>query len=188
MFLQLALAAAHAGNDQQLEEKASAARFIVLSMSTPGEDQRWRMRRGTSQQNTPSSSQQGQRRNQSRDRNSYGSPAGYQGGNRDGPGNAWVNRGPPQGQPMALVDEHVPVKGFNSREVSEYLNRAYAAALNSAQNPYGDEASKPIIYKSPEKGWKTTGKASGGPWGSRQPDFLSQLRRGVAVLPPAPKG
>lgn len=162
-------------------------------MSTPGEDQRWRVRRGTPQQNSPGNSQQGQqgqqsqRRNQSRDRNSYPPPGGYQTGNREG-GNAWANRGPAQGQSTALVDEHVPVRGFNSREVSEYLNRGFVAALNAAQNPYGDEALKQMIYKSPEKAWKTTGKASGGPW-SRQhvmangTDFLSQLRKGVMALP-----
>lgn len=162
-------------------------------MSTPGDDQRWRARRGTPQQNAPGNSQQGQqgqqaqRRNQSRDRNSYSSPGGYQGGNRDG-GNAWANRGPAQGQPAALLDEHVSVRGFNSREVSEFLNRAFVSAVNDAQNPYKDEALKPMIYKSPEKAWKTTGKASGGPW-SRQHvmangnDFLSQLRKGVAALP-----
>lgn len=151
-------------------------------MSTPGEDQRWRGgRRGTPQQSSPANSQQGQ---QGQRRNS---PGGYQGGNRDG-GNAWGNRGPAQGQPTALMDEHVPVRGFNSREVSEYLHRGFAAALNAAQTPYGDEAQKPMIYKSPEKPWKTTGKASGGPW-SRQhvmangTDFLSQLRKGIMALP-----
>lgn len=86
------------------------------------------MNRRTPQQNAPGNSQQGQqgqqgqRRNQSRDRNSYAPPGGYQGGNRDG-GNAWANRGPTQGQPAALVEEHVPVRGFNSREVSEFLSR-----------------------------------------------------------------
>jgi len=162
-------------------------------MSTPGEDPRWRNRRGTPQQNTQNSSQQGQRRNQSRDRGSYASLGGYQGGNRDASGNAWNNRAPPPGQPAALVDEHVPARGFNSKEVSEYLNRAYVAATNSAQNPYPDEVPKPLIYKSPENPWKTTGKASGGPWGSRLhlmangADFISQLRKGVAALPPPPK-
>jgi len=148
-------------------------------MSTPGEDPRWRMRRGTPQQNAQNSSQQG-RPNQSRDRGSYGYASG----------NAWTNRAPPPGQPAALVDEHVPVRGFNSREVSEYMNRAYVAALNSAQNPYPDEATKPLVYKSPENPWKTTGK---GPWGSRLhvmangTDFLSQLRKGVGALPPPSK-
>lgn len=159
-------------------------------MSAPGEDQRWRPRR---QQNAPGSSQQGQqgqqgqRRNQSRDGNSYAAPGGYQGGNRDG-GNAWANRGPPQGQPATLVDEHVPVRGFNSREVSEYLNRAYLAALNEAQNPQKGDEAKPMIFKSPENPWKTTGKVSAGPWSrphvmANGNDFLSQLRKGVAGLP-----
>ncbi|KAF8471854.1 hypothetical protein BDZ91DRAFT_846455 [Kalaharituber pfeilii] len=158
--------------------------------SNSGDDLRWR-RRGTPQQNAPGNPQQGQRRNHSHDRNSYSSTGGYQSGSRDG-GNAWGNRGQAQSgvnQSPGLVEEHIPVRGFNSREVSEFLNRGYVEALNAAQNPYADEGSKPIIYKSPENPWKTTGKASGGPWGSRQHvmangnDFLSQLRKGVAALP-----
>jgi len=195
-------------------------------MSNPGEEQRWRVRRGTPQQNPPNNnnsqqSQQGQRRNQSRDGNPY--QGGYQGGggggggggsNREG-GNAWNNRGgssqgqnqqqqqqqqqqsqqhQQQQQAAFLLDEHVPVRGFNSREVSEFLNREYTAALNTAQNPYENDASKkPMIYKSPEKPWKTTGRTSGGPWGSKQhvmangTDFLSQLRKGWGSVPPANK-
>lgn len=98
--------------------------FLPLSSTilTLGWNNSWRMRRGTPQQNAQNSSQQG-RRNQSRDRGSYAPLGGYQGGNRDASGNAWTNRAPPPGQPAALVDEHVPVRGFNSREVSEYMNR-----------------------------------------------------------------
>ncbi|KAF8422449.1 hypothetical protein EV426DRAFT_169783 [Tirmania nivea] len=159
-------------------------------MSTPGEDQRWRARRGTPQQNSPGNSQQsqqGQRRNQSRDRNSYPSPSGYQGGNRDG-GNAWANRGPTQGQQTALVDVHVPVRGFNSREVSEYLNRGFVAALNAAQAPHEDEALKPMIYKSPQNAWITSGRTGSGAWPKQHvmangTNFLNQLRKGVMALP-----
>ena len=93
------------------------------------------MRRGTPQQNTQNSPQQGQRRNQSRDRGSYASLGGYQGGNRDASGNAWANRAPPPGQPAAIVDEHVPVRGFNSREVSEYLNRGMHLAIRPPSPP-----------------------------------------------------
>ncbi|KAF3931570.1 hypothetical protein ABW19_dt0208786 [Dactylella cylindrospora] len=59
-----------------------------------------------------------------------------------------------------MMDEHVPVNGFNSKELKDLLNRAYQDALNAAQ---GSGDSKPVVWKSNDKGWTTQNKTAWAP-------------------------
>jgi len=79
-----------------------------------------------------------------------------------------------------MVDEHVPVNGFNAKEVKDLLNKVYQDALAAARGP-GDD--KPVIWKSDDKGWTTQNKAS--PWAPNKHvmangmDFLTRIKKGV---------
>ncbi|KAK9390194.1 hypothetical protein V1515DRAFT_589490 [Lipomyces mesembrius] len=84
--------------------------------------------------------------------------------------------------------QHVPVRGFNSGEVEDYLNRAYASALEQARN--SDKGENPkitaAIYQTDQKGWSTSSKGTA--WGQRGhltakgSAVLSELRRGLQNL------
>jgi len=86
--------------------------------------------------------------------------------------------------PSVYAEAHVSVREFNSKEVEDFLSRAYEKEVLAAKQS-GDQGQKPIIYKS-DKGWSTP--KSSGPWGSRPnamasgSNFVNQLRRGQAGL------
>ncbi|KAK9238905.1 hypothetical protein V1525DRAFT_399841 [Lipomyces kononenkoae] len=84
--------------------------------------------------------------------------------------------------------QHVPVGGFNSSEVEDYLNRGYATALEQARNSERGEIpkTKVTIYQTDQKGWSTSSKGTA--WGQRAhltakgTAILSDLRRGLQNL------
>ncbi|KAK9325073.1 hypothetical protein V1517DRAFT_315317 [Lipomyces orientalis] len=84
--------------------------------------------------------------------------------------------------------QHVPVRGFNSREVEDYLNRGYASAMEHARNSEKDESAKnkAVIYQTDQKGWSTSSKGTA--WGQRGyltakgNTVLNELRNGLQNL------
>lgn len=79
---------------------------------------RWRRPNRTPQQSGSPAMQGSQRR--PNDRNSYQGQGNYRGG-----GN-WNNSSPHAGSPQtnpSFLEEHVPVRGFNSKEVEDYLQK-----------------------------------------------------------------
>jgi len=148
-------------------------------MNPGGEDPRWRQQR--SQQSTQQRSQGGgQRRNNP-------------GGNTNSNGNnAWQGQNQQQQQqiPQVYVEPHIPVRGFNGKEVEDFLYRAYQKELDAAKNQGIDQSQKPTIYKS-DKGWSLPTK--GGAWGNRSNTmasgnhFLNQLRRSQVAFQSNPK-
>lgn len=135
--------------------------------------------------------QQQQRRTDSRDRTNFQGPANgrsYSGGghgNNNAGNGTWNGPGGNVGNNSGIVDDHIPVNGFNAREIKDFLNNAYATAHASAQDSKLDD--KPVIYKVADNGWTTPNK-SNSPWGPKQhlmangTDFLTKLKKGVASL------
>ncbi|KAF3916141.1 hypothetical protein AA313_de0203374 [Arthrobotrys entomopaga] len=82
-----------------------------------------------------------------------------------------------------IVDEHLPVNGFNAKEVKDQLNKAHLDAIAASQAS-GDN--KAVVYKNNDKGW-TTPQSKSSPWGMNKnvmangTDFLTRLRKGVAT-------
>lgn len=154
-------------------------------MNTGGNEQHWRQR---GQQPAQRSQGGGQRRNNP-------------GGNPNSNGNVW--QGPNQQQQQhqhqqqqqqqaaqAYIDAHVPVRGFNGKEVEDFLFRAYEKEMQAAKNTGVDQSQKPMIYKSDkDKGWSTPKNA----WGTRAnamssgSNFLTQLKKSQAALQNTPR-
>ncbi|KAH0612880.1 uncharacterized protein H6S33_009260 [Morchella sextelata] len=155
-------------------------------MNAGGDEQRWRQR---GQQPAQRSQGGGQRRNNN------------PGGNPNSNGNVW--QGPNQQQQQhqhqqqqqqqaaqAYIDAHVPVRGFNGKEVEDFLFRAYEKEMQAAKNTGVDQSQKPMIYKSDkDKGWSTPKNA----WGTRANamasggNFLTQLKKSQAALQNTPR-
>ncbi|KAK9379581.1 uncharacterized protein V2V93DRAFT_52620 [Kockiozyma suomiensis] len=94
---------------------------------------------------------------------------------------------PQQQQPPSQhkpAQQFTSVRGFNSREVEEYLNKGYSASLVQARAG-GDE--KTIIYSADGKGWTST-TPKGSAWGQRPhltakgTTVLTELRHGLQNL------
>ncbi|KAL7265961.1 hypothetical protein RUND412_011509 [Rhizina undulata] len=175
-----------------------------------GDDQRWRQQRTSQQSAAPGSNQHqqqrvqgGQRRNISREGNAFSGQGYNRNNNNNGNGNAWGgdNRALQQSSQhqmsqqqanSSFVEGHMPVRGFNSKEVEDYLFRGYEKEVLAAGAQGGDEGSKPLVYKS-DKGWSTPTQKSGA-WGPRGIDFsaanmmasggtfLNQLRKSHIAL------
>ncbi|KAK9449500.1 uncharacterized protein V1518DRAFT_416169 [Limtongia smithiae] len=84
--------------------------------------------------------------------------------------------------------QNTPVRGFNSREVEEFLNRGYDKALQEAQSAERAEGknTKAAVFQTDSKGWSTT---KGSVWSQRGhltakgSNVLNDLRRGLQHLP-----
>ncbi|KAI5801196.1 hypothetical protein EDC01DRAFT_510851 [Geopyxis carbonaria] len=157
-------------------------------MNNSDEQQRWRTQ-GQNQQRP-----QGQRRNGPRDGYSGQGYSSNQ-GNSNANNGAWGarnNNGMNHHQQQqhqqqsnnGPVETHIPVNGFNSRELEEMLNRGYEANMNAYRA--APESEKPVLYKSSDQGWSTP---KGGAWGTKVntmangANFLVQLKKSQVALP-----
>ncbi|KAK7205066.1 hypothetical protein BZA70DRAFT_267605 [Myxozyma melibiosi] len=95
-----------------------------------------------------------------------------------------------QQQQKQFSSQYTPVRGFNSREVEDFLNREYTAALEQARASEKEEdvKNKTVVFQSDGKGWTNT-TPKGSAWTQRGhltakgATVLSELRRGVQNLP-----
>ncbi|KTW32437.1 uncharacterized protein T551_00527 [Pneumocystis jirovecii RU7] len=80
---------------------------------------------------------------------------------------------------------HAQNKGFNSSEVSAYLNREWKSALDRANDSAYQAKNKPEIYKMTDNEWMTKSGSITSVWAGRGhltvkgTTFLSELRKSV---------
>ncbi|KAF2142034.1 uncharacterized protein K452DRAFT_318353 [Aplosporella prunicola CBS 121167] len=127
---------------------------------------------GASGYNTPTSKQdQGM--------SNYSGNAWGQKGRGGGQGGAGQRASAPPAGPQGYQEEHIPVKGFNSKEAKYTLKKWYQDA-----NKVGSGDGKSVLYK--PQGDVTM--RSGGVWGSKPntmangQDFWVQLRKQVSAF------
>ncbi|KAK9458877.1 uncharacterized protein V1516DRAFT_681421 [Lipomyces oligophaga] len=139
----------------------------------------WRRRPGPSYHNSSSNSNS----NNNASQGYHPQQTGY-----GGPGNRQT--GAHGQQDTKASSRYVPVKGFNSQEVDEYLNRGYARAIDEAKAPSsskgeGDLKNKTVIYQNDGKGWSTPKNGPSTQRGyltAKGTTVLSELRRGSQNL------
>ncbi|EMR08918.1 hypothetical protein PNEG_02700 [Pneumocystis murina B123] len=89
---------------------------------------------------------------------------------------------------------YVPVRGFNSVEVSSYLNKEWKSALDRANDASFPAKDKPEIYKMANNEWMTKNGSTTSIWSGRGhlmakgTAFLTELRKSVISNIAEPKG
>ncbi|KAG5513918.1 hypothetical protein PMAC_000540 [Pneumocystis sp. 'macacae'] len=98
-----------------------------------------------------------------------------------------ISKSMPYRSPKTPTTEttHSQNKGFNSSEVSSYLNKEWKSALDRANDSTCQTKNKPEIYKMTDNEWMTKSGSITSVWAGRGhltvkgTTFLSELRKSV---------
>ncbi|KTW28495.1 hypothetical protein T552_01755 [Pneumocystis carinii B80] len=80
---------------------------------------------------------------------------------------------------------YVPIRGFNTVEVSSYLNKEWKSALDRANDTTFPAKDRPEIYKMTNNEWMTKNGSTASIWGGRGhlmakgSTFLAELRKSI---------